>query len=160
MTLPPSPSLFPSFPLTLPSSSSCPLLPFPSFPPFSFPPFHLPPSFPDSLHPPLPTSPLSFHQPIGDWGSPDGVRCKVDTQLYLVCPDHTHKKNHEVIPVNNKNKESCMDTWVDSQVLEFGSLLRGCRVEVPRPGMHSLTLDCSYTYLSHLYTEVSMRLLL
>ena len=102
---------------------------------------------------------LSFHKPIGDWGSPDGVRCKVDTQLYLVCPDHTHKKDHKVIPVNNKNKESCMDTWVDSQVLEFGSLLRGSRVEVPRPGTYSLMTDWTVVllYLSHLYTEISMR---
>ena len=89
-----------------------------------------------------PSPPLSFHQSIGDWESPDGVRCKVDTQLYLVCPDHTHKENHKAIPVNNKNQESCMDMWVDSQVLEFGSLLRGCRVEVPRPGTYSLTTDC------------------
>ena len=114
------------------------------------------------LSPSLPPSPLSFHQPIGDWGSPDGVRCKVDTQLYLVCPDHTHKENHKAIPVNNKNQESCMDMWVDSQVLEFGSLLRGCRVEVSRPGTYSLTTDWTVVilYLSHLYTEVSMRLLL
>ena len=79
-----------------------------------------------------------------------------------MCPDHTHKEDHKVIPVNNKNQESCMDTWVDSQVLEFGSLLRGCRVEVPRPGTYSLTTDWTVVilYLSHLYTEVSMRLLL
>ena len=86
----------------------------------------------------------------------------MDIQLYLVCPDHTHKEDHKVIPVNNKNQESCMDTWVDSQVLEFGSLLRGCRVEVPRPGTYSLMTDWTVVilYLSHLYTEVSMRLLL
>ena len=79
-----------------------------------------------------------------------------------MCPDHTHKEDHKVIPVNNKTQESCMDTWVDSQVLEFGSLLRGCRVEVPRPGTYSLMTDWTVVilYLSHLYTEVSMRLLL
>ena len=55
-----------------------------------------------------------------------------------------------------------MDSWVDSQVLEFGSLLRGCRVKVPRPGTYSLMIDWTVVilYLSHLYTEVSMRLLL
>ena len=66
-----------------------------------------------------------------------------------------------MISVNNKNQESCMDTWVDSQVLEFGSLLRGCRVEVTRPSMYSLMTHWTVViFLHHVYTEVSMKLLL
>ena len=81
-----------------------------------------------------------------------------------MCPDYTKKKDHEVIPVNNKNKETCIEMWVESQLLELGSLLRGCRVEVPRPGT-SLTddrldrQDCIYT-IPFIHSEVSMKLLL
>ena len=59
---------------------------------------------------------------------------KVDTELYLVCPDSSTKKDHKVIPVNLTNQDTCMEMWAESELLELGSLFRGCRVEVTRPG--------------------------
>ena len=51
-----------------------------------------------------------------------------------MCPDYSKKEDHEVILVKNENMERCMEKWVDSQLVEVGSLLRSCRVKLPRPG--------------------------
>lgn len=71
----------------------------------------------------------------------------VDTQLYLVCPDYSNKMDHKVIEVNSTNQEACMKTWLDSQVLELGSSLQGCRVEVPQPGIYIFLLIPDRTVL-------------
>ena len=57
-----------------------------------------------------------------DLGEPGGVRSKVDADLFLVCPDSSKKEKHEVVEVNSTNQETCMEMWVESQLLEFGSL--------------------------------------
>ena len=104
--------------------------------------FFLPPSL--SLPPFIPNPPsLTSHTPLSNpchqpetdnLGEPGGAGCKVDAGLFLVCPDSSNKEDHKVIAVNSTNQEACMEMWVGSQLLEFGSLFRGHRVEVPRPG--------------------------
>ena len=51
-----------------------------------------------------------------------------------MCPDYIKKKEHKLIEVNSTNQEICMEMWVESQLFEVETLLRGCRVEVPGPG--------------------------
>lgn len=68
-------------------------------------------------------------------GTPDEITCKVNAELYLVCPDSSKRDNHKIIAVNTDNQESCMEIWVKSELLEFGALFKNCKVEAPRPGM-------------------------
>lgn len=68
------------------------------------------------------------------------MSCKVNTELYLVCPDSSKKENHEIIAVNTDNQEACMEIWAKSDLFEFGALFQNCKVEAPRPGMQLYTV--------------------
>ena len=79
-----------------------------------------------------PHNPLSKHVVRG---TSDEMSCKVNTELYLVCPDSSKKDNHKIIAVNTDNQGACMEIWAKSDLFEFGALFQNCKVEAPRPGM-------------------------
>ena len=68
----------------------------------------------------------------------DDVICEVDTKLLLVCPDHDKKEGHRLIPVLPTNQETCLAMWSDSELLEFGNLLRCSPEEAIIPGIYVL----------------------
>ena len=62
--------------------------------------------------------------------------CEVKTELLLVCPDKRKRKGHKLISVNSTNQETCLSMWSESELFEFGSLLRCSRVDGPTPGIN------------------------
>ena len=77
---------------------------------------------------------LTFHNPLSKHivhGIPDEISCKVNTELYLVCPDSSKKENHKIMAVNTDNQEVCMEIWAKSDLFECGALFQNCKVEAP-----------------------------
>ena len=75
----------------------------------------------------------------GGCKAPDDVKCEVKTELLLVCPDHLKREGHRLIPVNSTNQETCLAMWCESELFEFGNLLRCSRVDAPIPGSVNVT---------------------